>query len=228
MIDQEKSSPLTEDTKTSSECTVLKQDNEDEDKFDDFAEFNSSPSNNTEVISENNESDEKNPDLNFADPTEDNIIKSESTVIKHDDDDDDDDFDDFADFDSAAQRDADRSESDGQFAAFSGEATGEDSGNWASFQETTENTVAKDDTENPKDEWSNQGSGQWKVGEEDEWQEGGGDDFGDFGDFDEPEPPQPRQSEKVNYIYRNDSYTVGQRNDLSKDHLLVNRYECNY
>lgn len=73
-----------------------------------------------------------------------------------------------------------------------------------------------------KDEWSNQGSGQWKVGEEDEWQEGGGDDFGDFGDFDEPEPPQPRQSEKVNYIYRNDSYTVGQRNDLSKDILDMN------
>lgn len=224
--DQEKSSPLTEDTKTSSECTVLKQDDdddddEDDDKFDDFADLNSSPSNNTEVISENNEPDEKNPDLKFADPTEDNIIKSESTVIKHDDDDDDD-FDDFADFDSAAQRDADRSESDGQFAAFSGEATGEDSGNWASFQETTENTVAKDDTENPKDEWSNQGSGQWKDGEEDEWQEGGGDDFGDFGDFDEPEPPQPRQSEKVNYIYRNDSYTVGQRNDLSKDILDMN------
>lgn len=203
--DQEKSSPMTEDTTTTSESTVLKQDDDsdDDDDFDDFADFNSSPSNNTEVISENNEPDEKNSDLKFADPTENTIIKSESTVIKHDDDDDDD-FDDFADFDSAAQRDAERgSESEGQFAAFSGEATEEDSGNWASFQETTENTMAKDDRESPQDEWSNQGSGQWKEeGDEDEWQEGGGDDFGDFGDFDEPEPPQPRQSEKVNYMYR--------------------------
>lgn len=198
--DQEKSSPMTEDTKTTSECTVLKQDDDDDDDdFDDFADFNSSPSNNTEVISENNEPDEKNPDIKCAIPTEDTIIKSESTVIKHDDDDDD--FDDFADFDSAAQRDAEKgSESEGQFAAFSGEATEEDSGNWASFQETTENTVAKDDSESPQDEWSNQGSGQWKDGDEDEWQDGGGDDFGDFGDFDEPEPPQPRQSEKVDEL----------------------------
>lgn len=185
--DQQRSSPITEETTTTNKCTVLKEDDDD-----DFADFNSSPSDDrTEVNSDNNEPDEQIP-------AEDTIIRSESAVIKQNDGDDEDDFDDFADFDSAPKRDAEQGdESEGHFAAFSGEATEEDSGNWASFQETTVNTGPKDGSTAHEDEWGNQDSGQWKDVDGDEWQEGGGDDFGDFGDFDEPEP---RHNEKVDEL----------------------------
>ncbi|XP_062602821.1 aftiphilin-like [Saccostrea cucullata] len=186
----------------------------EDDEFDDFADFGSAPSNNLEfkkeevTVDDNGEENNDDDFEEFADfdaaPSNDLDFKREITV--HDEQENDDDFNDFADFDSAPSNDLETekdTKSSDQFASFPKDSAASGDGNWASFQETSDSGEAKDsDWKASKDEWSNndtQGGDQWKQGGDEEWGEGGGDDFGDFGDFDE-EPTQPIQKEKVDEL----------------------------
>ncbi|XP_061193010.1 aftiphilin-like [Saccostrea echinata] len=168
---------------TQSETNVASglEDDDDDDDFNDFADFGSTPSNDLEF---------KKEEFNIDDRQEKN----------------EDDFNDFADFGSAPSNDLETkkdNEPSSQFASFSEDSAANNDGNWASFQETSDNGEAKDaDWLASKDNWSNndaQGGDQWKEGGDDEWQEGGGDDFGDFEDFDD-EPTRPIQKEKVDEL----------------------------
>ncbi|XP_048733426.2 protein starmaker-like isoform X2 [Ostrea edulis] len=160
-----------------------------------------------------NETGSMNKDITTDDQRESEDIQTETNNVGQEDDD----FDDFADFDSVPVNDVEVNK-DGHFPAFSEDNAAGSGGNWASFQDTSNDAVAGgDDWAIPQEQradsqggeqwtdsqggeqWTDsQGGEQWMDGEG-EWQKGGEADFGDFEDFDE-KPIVSAQNEKMDEL----------------------------